>query len=44
MAMKGCVKAKMWHNKKEWKENSGSLCSQKNIRASFRFSELDFDL
>lgn len=39
--MKGCVKAKIWHNETEWKDR---IVVFPETVASFAFSELDLEL
>lgn len=42
--MKGCVKAKMWHNETEWKDRRIQIVVFPETVASFAFSELDLEL
>lgn len=44
MAMKGCVKAKIWHNEAEQKDKRIQIFMFPKNEASFRFCELDLEL
>lgn len=42
--MKGCVKAKIWHNETEWKDRRIQIVVFPETVASFAFSELDLEV